>query len=132
MFEFENSEKIVKVLFKNFLWPSLTSDDLGRPLEGTLRLQLWWNCSYCLQILLTVKNTRNALERNIPDSTTLQLATLYSKKPIETYFIWELGSFQGANCFNNKLILYKIHQCAHRSLHRIAIFGTLVFHKIEP
>ena len=104
--------------------PSLTSDDLRSNCDEIVHA--------VFQILLAVKNTRNALERNIPDSTTLQLATLYSKKPIETYFIWESGSFQGANCFNNKLILYKIHQCAHRSLHRIAIFGTLVFHKIEP
>ena len=39
MFEFENSEKIV--LFRNFLWPSLTSDDLRRHFKSATVMKMF-------------------------------------------------------------------------------------------
>ena len=130
MFEFENSEKIV--LFKNFLWPSLTSDDLRRHFKSATVMKMFI-LLYCFVGCKKYKKCfRKKQVFQIRLLCNLQLCIRKNPQKVETYFSWKSGSFQGANCFNNKLILYKIHQCAHRSLHRIAIFGTLVFQKILP
>ena len=76
MFEVENSEKIVRESFLKIsygqLWPRTTSDDLKRHIKAATVMKLF--------ILFPKKYTRNALERSIPNSTTLQLSTLYLKK----------------------------------------------------